>query len=89
MTCVYSDENNNEMMWLFVDILLHTRNELNLADGVFWSLTLRKEHRFRVFGNRVLRRIFGPKREEVTGGDRKFHNEKRHKLKIATSDGLL
>jgi hypothetical protein len=33
-----------------------------------WSLTLREEHRLRVFGNRVLRRIFGPKRDEVTGG---------------------
>jgi hypothetical protein len=32
-----------------------------------WSLTLRKEHRLRVLENRVLRRIFGPKRDEVTG----------------------
>jgi hypothetical protein len=32
-----------------------------------WSLTLREEHRQRVFENRVLRRIFGPKRDEVTG----------------------
>jgi hypothetical protein len=36
-----------------------------------WSLTLREEHRLRVFENRVLRRIFGPKRNEVTGGWRK------------------
>jgi hypothetical protein len=40
-----------------------------------WSLTLREEHRLRVFGNRVLRRIFGPKRDEVMGEWRKFHNE--------------
>jgi hypothetical protein len=40
-----------------------------------WSLTLRKEHRVRVFENRVLRRIFGPKRDEVKGGWRKLHNE--------------
>jgi hypothetical protein len=33
-----------------------------------WSLTLREEHRLRVFVNRVLRRIFGPKRDEETGG---------------------
>jgi hypothetical protein len=33
-----------------------------------WPLTLREEHRLRVFENRVLRRIFGPKRDEVTGG---------------------
>jgi len=32
-----------------------------------WSLTLREERRLRVFKNRVLRRIFGPKRDEVTG----------------------
>jgi hypothetical protein len=33
-----------------------------------WSLTLREEHRLRVFENRVLRRLFGPKRDEVTRG---------------------
>jgi hypothetical protein len=41
-----------------------------------WSLTLRKEHRLRVFENRVLRRIFGHKRAEVTGEWRKLHSEK-------------
>jgi hypothetical protein len=40
-----------------------------------WSLTLREEHRLRVFENRVLRRIFGPKRDEVTGEWRELHNE--------------
>jgi hypothetical protein len=40
-----------------------------------WSLTLREEHRLRVFENRVLRRIFGPKRDEVTGEWRRLHNE--------------
>jgi hypothetical protein len=45
-----------------------------------WSLTLRGEHRLRVFENRVLRRIFGPKRDEVTGGLRKLHNEELHNL---------
>jgi hypothetical protein len=44
-----------------------------------WSLTLREERRLRVFENRVLR-IFGPKRDEVTRGWRKLHNEERHKL---------
>jgi hypothetical protein len=39
-----------------------------------WSLTLREEHRLRVFENRVLKRIFGPKRVEVTGEWRKLHN---------------
>ena len=40
-----------------------------------WSLTLREERRLRVFENRVLRRVFGPKREEVTGEWRKLQNE--------------
>jgi hypothetical protein len=44
-----------------------------------WSLTLR-EHSLRVFENRVLRRIFGPKRDEVTGQCRKLHNEELHNL---------
>jgi hypothetical protein len=45
-----------------------------------WSLTLREEHRLRVFENRVLRRMFGPKRDEVTGEWRKLHNEELHNL---------
>jgi hypothetical protein len=45
-----------------------------------WSLTLREEHRLRVFENRVLRRIFGPRRDEVTGEWRKLHNEELHIL---------
>jgi len=40
-----------------------------------WSLTFREERRLAVFENRVLRRIFGPKRDEVTGEWRKLHNE--------------
>jgi len=40
-----------------------------------WSLTLREERRLRLFENRVLRRIFGPKRNEVTEEWRKLHNE--------------
>jgi hypothetical protein len=45
-----------------------------------WSLTLREEHSLRVFENRVLRRIFGPKRDEVTGEWRKLHNQELHNL---------
>jgi hypothetical protein len=44
------------------------------------SLTLREEHRLRMFENRVLRRIFGPKRDEMTGGWGKLHNEELHSL---------
>jgi hypothetical protein len=43
-----------------------------------WSLTLREEHRVRVSENKVLWRIFGPKRDEVTGEWRKLHNEELH-----------
>ena len=45
-----------------------------------WSLTLREEHRLRVFENRVLRRIFGPRRDEVTEEWRKLHNEELNDL---------
>jgi hypothetical protein len=45
-----------------------------------WSLTLRDEHRLRVFENRVLREIFGSKRDEVTGEWRKLHSGELHNL---------
>ena len=45
-----------------------------------WSITWREERRLRVFENRVLRRIFGPKKDEVTGEWRKLHNEELHDL---------
>jgi hypothetical protein len=45
-----------------------------------WSLTLREEHRLRVFENRVLRRICGPKMDEATEGWRKLHNEELRDL---------
>jgi hypothetical protein len=48
-------------------------------------LALREKHRLRVFENSVLRRIFGPKRNEVIGGWRKLHNEKLHGLDSSPS----
>jgi hypothetical protein len=45
-----------------------------------WSVTLREECRLRVFKNMVLRRVFEPKRDEVTGEWRKLHNEELHVL---------
>jgi hypothetical protein len=45
-----------------------------------WSLTLREERRLRLFECRVLRRIFGPKRDEVTGEWRRLHNEEVHDM---------
>jgi hypothetical protein len=45
-----------------------------------WYLILREEHRLRVFENRVLKRIFGPKRDEVTGEWRRLHKEELNDL---------
>ena len=45
-----------------------------------WSLTLREERKLRVFENMVLRRIFGPRRDEVTDERRRLHNEKLNDL---------
>jgi hypothetical protein len=52
-----------------------------------WSLTLREEHtrRLRVFENRVLRKVFGPKRDEVTGEWRKLHNKELRDLYFSPS----
>jgi hypothetical protein len=52
-----------------------------------WSLTLREEHRLRVFGNRVLRRICGLKREEGAGDWRRLHNEELRNL--YTSENII
>jgi hypothetical protein len=56
-----------------------------------WSLTLREIHKLRVFENRVLRTIFGPKMDEVIGGWRKLRNEELYNLycspSIWTEDG--
>jgi hypothetical protein len=51
-----------------------------LYGSEIWSLTLREEHRLRVFENRVLRRIFGPKENEVTGQWRKLHGVELHNI---------
>ncbi|KAJ4442297.1 hypothetical protein ANN_12165 [Periplaneta americana] len=51
-----------------------------LYDCETWTLTLREEQRFRVYENKVLRKIFGAKRDEVTGEWRKLHNAELHAL---------
>jgi hypothetical protein len=45
-----------------------------------WSLTVREEHKLRVFENRVLRRIFGPRMDRITGRWRKLQNEELHNV---------
>jgi hypothetical protein len=52
-----------------------------------WSLTLREEHGLRVFENRVMRRIFGPKRDEVIGSWGKLHNGEL--LKLYSSPSII
>jgi hypothetical protein len=67
---------------IYRTIILH----VVLYGCVAWSLTLREERRLRVFENRVLRRVFGPKRDEVTGEWRKLHNEELNDL-VADIEG--
>jgi hypothetical protein len=50
-----------------------------------WSLTLKEQHRLGVFEKRVPWRIFGQKRDELTGGWRKLHNEELHDLHSSSS----
>jgi hypothetical protein len=70
----------NAINFWFILIINYEILPVILYECETWSLTLREEHRLRVFENRVLRRIFGPKIDEVTGSWRKLHNEKLHNL---------
>jgi hypothetical protein len=65
---------------IYVDRFLRHFLSLVLYGCETWSLTLREEQRLWVFEKRVLRRIFGPKRDEVTGDWRKLHKEELHDL---------
>jgi hypothetical protein len=77
--CYYSVQN------LLSSSLLHKKLKIKVYRTIIlpvvlygcesWSLTLREERKLRVFENRVPRRVFGPKRDEVTGEWRKLHNE--------------
>jgi hypothetical protein len=50
-----------------------------------WSLTLKEEHRLKVSENRMLRRIFGPKREKMVGGWKRQHNEEVYNLHTSSN----
>jgi hypothetical protein len=71
---VFSAQSKNINIKIYKTIIL----SVILYRREAWSLTLRKENRLRVFENRVLRKIFGPKRDEVTGEWRRLHNEELH-----------
>jgi hypothetical protein len=68
---------SSRLLWKNAKVRIHTTIILPvvLYGCETWSLTLREEHRLRLFENRVLRRIFGPKRDEVIIEWRKLHNE--------------
>jgi hypothetical protein len=65
---------------LLSSLLLSRNLKIVLYGCGTWSLILRKEYRLRVFENWVLRRIFGPKREEIMGERRKLHSGELHNL---------
>ena len=76
--CYHSVQNilSSRLLSKHLKIKIYTTIILPVMYGCeTWSLTLREEHRLRVLENRVLRRIFGPTRDEVTGESRKLHNE--------------
>jgi len=51
-----------------------------LYSCVSWSTTLADEHKLRVFENKVLRKIYRPKRDKLSGDGRRLHNEELHEL---------
>jgi hypothetical protein len=83
-SCYYSVQNLLSSCLLSKNIKIRRYTSIILPVVLYacetWSLTLREEHRLRVFENRVLRRIFSLKRDEVTGERRTMHNEELHNL---------
>jgi hypothetical protein len=81
--CYYSVQNLLSSRLISKNLKVKIRKTVTLPVALYgcetWSLTFRKEHRLRVSENRVLRRIFGPKREE-DGSWRKLHNDELHSL---------
>jgi len=59
---------------------INKTSSLVLYSCKIWSLTVREEHRLRLFENRVLRKIFGSRREEATRNWGRLHNEDLHDL---------
>jgi hypothetical protein len=80
--CYYSAQNLLSSRLLSKNIKIRIYKNIILPVVLYgcetWSLTLREKHR--LFENRMLRRIFGPRRNEVTGDWRKLHNDELHNL---------
>jgi hypothetical protein len=66
-------------------LLFNLRRWNDVVKGETWSLTLREEHRLRVFENRILKGILGPKMDDVTGEWRKLQNEELHNLYLSSN----
>jgi hypothetical protein len=81
--CYYSVQNLMSSRLISINLSTKIYKNLNLQVVLYgcesWSHTLREEHRLRIFENSVLRKIFGPKREE-DGSWRKLHNDEFHNL---------
>jgi len=77
--CYYSEQNLLSSRLLSKNLKIKIYRTIILPVVLYgcetWSQTLREERRLRVFENRVLRRVFGPKRDEVTEEWRKLHTE--------------
>ena len=82
--CYYSLEKILSSQLLSMKLKVDTYKTIILPIVLYgcetWSLTLREEHRLRVFENRVLSKIFGGKRVEITGEWKKLHNSELHAL---------
>jgi hypothetical protein len=82
--CYYSDQNILSSRLLSKNVKIKIYRIIILPVGLYgcetWSLTLRDERMLKVFENRVLRRVFGPKWDEVTAEWRKLHNEELNDL---------
>jgi len=82
--CFHSVQNLLSSRLLSKNLKIKIHRTINLPVNLYgcetWSLTLREERRLRVFENWVLRKVFGPKRDQVTGEWRKLHNEKLNDL---------
>ena len=82
--CYYSVQNLLSSRLLYKNLKIKIYRIIILPVVLYgcetWSLTLREERRLRVFENRVLRRVFGPKRDEVTVEWRKLRNEELNDL---------
>jgi hypothetical protein len=82
--CYHSVQNLLSSRLLSENVKVRIYKTINLPVVLYrcetWSLTVREEHKARVFENRVLRRIFGPKMDGVTGGWIMLYNEELHNL---------